>query len=177
MQLSPQTIRELCASENLINPFREHYKHAESGLSGGLSCAGYDVHLKSIAPAFREGELLFYDPPFEGNGFWEVPPRTGVLGVTEEKFTLPDDIAMSYFNKSTMARWFIEASATLAEPGWCGHLTLELFNATDRHVVLHSGQPIGQVVFHRLDQSSDNPYTGKYQNQKSVPVQGIKEVV
>ena len=174
MQLSPQTIRKLCYEQNLITPFREHYQHSESGLSGGLSCAGYDVHLKGIDGAINDGKALFYDFPFEGNGCWEIPPRTGVLGVTEERFNLPSDIAMSYYNKSTMARWFIEAAATLGEPGWRGHLTLELYNATDSHITLIEGQPIGQVVFNRLDEPSESAYAGKYQNQKDEPVQGLR---
>lgn len=174
MQLSPQTIRKLNFECGLITPFREHYQHKESGLSGGLSCAGYDVHLKHISIAMKDEERLFDYGFSNTEDGWFIPPRTGVLGVTEERFNLPNDVAMSYYNKSTMARWFIEAAATLAEPGWCGYLTLELFNSTDQVIELIKGQPIGQVVFNRLDQPSESAYSGKYQNQKAEPVQGLR---
>lgn len=175
MQLSPQTIRKLNFEHGMITPFREHYQHEASGLSGGLSCAGYDIHLKNLAKASNEhGEDCFIGNPVLNDGLWYIPPRTGVLGVTEERFNLPKDVAMSYFNKSTLARWFTEAAATLAEPGWCGHLTLELYNASDFCVTLQEGQPIGQVVFNQLDQPSESAYSGKYQNQKAEPVQGLR---
>lgn len=176
MQLSPQTIRKLCFEHNLITPFREHYQHEESGLSGGLSCAGYDVHLKSLVPAYNDGTPLFTrgHQVSKHEKSWSIPPRTGVLGVTVECFNLPYDIAMSYFNKSTLARWFLEASSTLAEPGWNGHLTLELENDTDQYVKLYEGQPIGQVVFNCLDQATEAPYEGKYQYQEAEPVEGLR---
>ncbi len=175
MQLSPQTIRLMSFETGMITPFREHYQHKESGLSGGLSCAGYDVHLKDVTAAEdHEGGVLFTDSIVTEETLWKIPPRTGVLGVTEERFILPKNVAMSYYNKSTMARWFIEAAATLAEPGWEGHLTLELYNATDVYVDLIKGQPIGQVVFNQLDQPSESAYSGKYQDQIAEPVQGLK---
>ncbi len=174
MQLSPQTIRKLNFEHGLITPFREHYQHTESGLSGGLSCAGYDVHLNRISIVMKDEERLFDYGFSNTEDGWFIPPRTGVLGVTEERFNLPNDVAMSYYNKSTMARWFIEAAATLAEPGWRGYLTLELFNSTDQVIELIKGQPIGQVVFNRLDQPSESAYSGKYQNQKAEPVQGLR---
>lgn len=174
MQLSPQTIRTLNFECGLITPFREHYQHKESGLSGGLSCAGYDVHLAKVSNVYKDGQRLFnHEVSPTGDG-WVIPPGTGVLGVTRERFNLPTDVAMSYYNKSTMARWFTEAAATLAEPGWSGYLTLELFNSTDRAIELIKGQPIGQVVFNRLDQPSESAYSGKYQNQKAEPVQGLR---
>lgn len=181
MQLSPQTIRRLSEGKQLITPFRESYKHKATGLSGGLTCAGYDVHLASLAAPTRRlsGEV---DSLFE-RGFLEmamgdefiIPPQTGILGVTVERFKIPQNVCMMYFNKSTLARIFLNASATLAEPGWEGHLTLEIFNQTDKHLGLFQGQPIGQVIFNQLDEATDNPYQGKYQNQCKEPVAGIFE--
>lgn len=177
MQLSPQTIRQLCKQKDLIRPFREHYQHEASGLSGGLSCAGYDIHLKNISEAKKEGCEIFKVSPCDNKGHWTIPPKTGVLGVSEERFCIPEHIVMSYYNKSTLARWFLEAAATLAEPGWEGFLTLELYNATDNYIALYEGQPIGQVIFNQLDEPSESPYRGKYQNQLAHPTPGIKAEV
>ena len=179
MQLSPQTIKWYCEcpSQAMIDPFTERHVH-KTGLSGGLSCAGYDVHLGRglERPVDADGNPAFDRGPIkQAAGLWIVPPRTGVLGVTKERFNIPPHIAMQYFNKSTLARRFINACATLAEPGWCGHLTLEIYNQTDRVVYLQEGQPIGQVVFHELDKRSAFPYKGKYQNQGYEPVQAKEE--
>lgn len=178
MQLSPQSIERL----GLITPFSHRHVHAASGMSGGLSCAGYDVHLGDtlIAPKGPDGSWLFSHEPMllqddDGSAYWVLWPKTGCLGVTVERFTIPDDVSMMYFNKSTLARRFMNACATLAEPGWHGHLTLEIYNQSDRPQYLIPGQPIGQVVFHQLDAPSAFPYSGKYQGQGADPVQARRE--
>lgn len=182
MQLSAQTIAKLSDGSHeppLIEPFRYKYVHSV-GLSGGLTCAGYDVHLADcIDVNGATGERVF-DHGLStvrrgGDIVYIIPARTGVLGVTKEKFNVPADMCMQYFNKSTLARWFINAAATLAEPGWSGHLTLEIMNDTDKAVELIKGQPIGQVVFNRLDERTVSAYNGKYQKQEAKPVQGRKE--
>jgi len=179
----------MCRSSNdhqpLIAPFIERTVHKATGLSGGLSCAGYDIHLEDLKAVVRPDRkpafLMSYKtksrlPHPKGTGLlWEIPPQTGVLGVTRERFVIPSNICMHYFNKSSLARQFIHAAATLAEPGWQGWLTLELYNSTDKPIVLHQGQPIGQVVFNLLDEPSQSPYTGKYQNQPCVPIQAVQE--
>lgn len=172
MQLSPQNIRSMCEGPRpLIEPFRESYKH-KVGLSGGLSCAGYDIHLGNGMKVPMKGDVPLFGSTFEySNGVYQIAPRTGVLAVTEEKFNLRNDMAMHYYNKSSLARVFINAAATLGEPGWHDHLTLEIYNQTDRVMELHEGQPIGQVVFILLDVPSDSPYVGKYQGQGAKPVE------
>lgn len=131
MQLSPQTIEAL----GLITPFQQKHIHAHTGMSGGLSCAGYDVHMGANVSEALDGDKhpLFNSKPwFTGDvdahyppgapivPCWVLPPRTGCLAVTHERFKIPPDVAMAYFNKSTLARRFLNACATLTEPGWEG---------------------------------------------------------
>ena len=170
MQLSPQTI-ELLSRQGLIEPFEHRHVHAATGMSGGLSCAGYDVHMGDAV----KGVDCVRNKPERHQGCWILPPRTGCLAVTVEKFILPADICMLYFNKSTLARQFLNACATLGEPGWEGHLTLELYNQSDFPFLLTPGQPIGQVIFNALDQDTVFPYRGKYQGQAAVPVEAKRE--
>jgi len=174
MQLSPQSIERLSLDPiaQLIQPFDRRHVHEQSGMSGGLSCAGYDVHMGDVL----QGLTIFERQPFkQDQGYWVLPPRTGCLAVTAERFRLPVDICMLYFNKSTLARQFLNACATLCEPGWEGYLTLELYNQSDANHILIPGQPIGQVIFNRLDQPSAFPYRGKYQGQAAVPVEARRE--
>lgn len=184
MQLSPQSIRTLCRKsedhEPLISPFIERTVHKETGMSGGLSCAGYDVHLADVKAVIVDGQKAFHEPyrissAYGDDIMWTIPPHTGVLGVTNERFCIPNNLALHYFNKSTLARKFINAAATLAEPGWHGYLTLELYNNSDNFISLYQRQPIGQVVFMMLDAPSENPYSGKYQGQEAAPVQAKRE--
>ena len=177
MQLSPQTIQSMSTPvgsiDPLIFPFREPYRDPTTNLSGGVGAAGYDVHMADeliAVDSFNSAPVRYmaYSPE-RPEPVWILPPRTGCLAVTEEKFCLPNDVAMHYYNKSTLARKFMNACATLGEPGWSGHLTLELYNQTDKPFELFPGQPIGQVVFITLDNRSARPYAGKYQNQGSSP--------
>lgn len=183
-QLSPQSIRSLCRlsfdHDPMIMPFSERTVHEATGLTGGLSCAGYDIHLSKLTSVLDDDRRPTFLMPIktemvDGVTHWTIPPQTGALGSTVEKFNIPNNIAMHYFNKSSLARKFINAAATLAEPGWSGWLTLELYNSTDKPTKLIQGQPIGQVVFVAMDCTTEAPYSGKYQNQGNHPVQAKRE--
>lgn len=152
MQLSDAAIRYYCKHIGLINPFMESYKH-ESGMSGGLTCVGYDIHL---------GQDLY------------IEPGETTLSVSLEHFDMPDDIAGAVYNKSTLAREFLLMPVTQIEPGWNGYLTLELINNNKRKTFdFKKGAPIGQIIFTKIDMPVDQPYNGKYQNQPDMAVPAI----
>lgn len=90
-----------------------------------------------------------------------------VLGVTEEYFSLPLNMVGSLFCKSTLARMGLILPPTIAEPGWRGHLVVEIYNASPRDIILYSGVGIGQMIFWHTS-GSETPYNGKYQDQKGV---------
>jgi dCTP deaminase len=154
MILRDATIRSLCISPLLaltntrpmIEPFIERTAH-ESGLTGGLSGCGYDVHIK------------------DGMTLW---PGDFALGVTVERFVIPTDVVARVYNKSTLARIGLSMPTTVAEPGWEGWLTLELKNTSASKIRIQAGQPIGQVMFERLDGHAEG-YDGRYQNQGPEP--------
>lgn len=164
--LSSQTIRTL----KLLEPLVERAQH-ESGCSYGLSTCGYDVRLDQDI---------------------RVHPGSFCLASTLERFTMPIDVVGIVHDKSTWARRGIAVQNTVIEPGWTGFLTLEIScNITDEtafceywgdmvkfdplsfpYIDLRAGTPIAQILFHRLDEPSDQPYpeNGKYQNQERGPV-------
>jgi dCTP deaminase len=76
---------------------------------------------------------------------------------------------MRVLDKSTLVRQGITVQNTIAEPGWRGHLTLEVVNHTRSHIVIPVGAPIAQVVFETLDEPTLQPYEGKYQAQERGP--------
>jgi dCTP deaminase len=95
-----------------------------------------------------------------------------VLGSTLESLTIPDDIVARLEGKSSLGRigLLIHSTAGYVDPGWHGHLTLELSNMAKLPVTLYYKMSIGQVSFLRLTSPADKPYgsadlRSKYQGQ------------
>ena len=82
---------------------------------------------------------------------------------------MPADVIAFVHDKSTWARRGLAAQNTVIEPGWSGFLTLELTNHGHETLSLRAGMPIAQVVFHRLMEPTDAPYSGRYQDQAEGP--------
>lgn len=146
MILSAQTIRRL-SLQGLVMPFREHF-HDELGNSGGLGPCGYDVTL--------EKALV-------------IEPGDFVLVATTEHFVLPNDVMFVVHDKSTWIRQGVSVHNTVAEPGWRGFLTLEVAHHGTKQIHVPAGCSIAQVVFQLLDDETDEPYQGKYQDQAAGP--------
>lgn len=99
-------------------------------------------------------------------------PGEFVLGSTVESVTLPDDIVARLEGKSSLGRigLLIHSTAGYVDPGWSGHLTLELSNVAKLPVTLYYGMKIGQISFLRLTSPVDRCYGSqglgsKYQGQ------------
>jgi deoxycytidine triphosphate deaminase len=93
-------------------------------------------------------------PPFyEVRGGVCVPPGGFVLGALKEKVTLPDNLACTFYLRSSAARMGINHSlAMFADPGYSGHLTLEITNVLRHHpILLRGGDQIGQLLFWHVD--------------------------
>jgi dCTP deaminase len=148
MILSAQTIRHyaLTRTPPLITPFVE--KGVIRGRSFGLSACTYDCR---IADA-----LL-------------VPVGQSRLASSLERFCLPADICAQVMDKSTWARVFLTAFNTHLDPGWEGFLTVELSNLGSEVAEFLPGDPLVQIKFEFLDQRTQLPYAGKYQNQEAGP--------
>jgi dCTP deaminase len=148
MILPAQTIRKL----KPILPF--HERTVLHGMSYGLSHAGYDVRI-------AEGCML--------------DPQESCLASTVEEFLMPNDLVAFVHDKSTWARRGLSLFNTVIEPGWQGFLTLELVNHSSEMLIINAGDPIAQIVFMRLEEPTEKPYTGKYQDQKRGPQEAIYE--
>lgn len=148
MILSGPSIR----ARGIFTPFSEPAR--QSGMSYGVSHAGYDVRLDK--------------------GF-VINPGEFRLASTLEHFDMPLDLLGIVHDKSTLARRGIALQNTCIEPGWSGFLTLEITNHGLECVELRDGDPIAQIIFHVLDQPLQKGYEGKYQNQKRGPQEAILE--
>ena len=94
-------------------------------------------------------------------------PGQFVLATTMEYFRLPDNLTAFVEGRSSLGRMglFIQ-NAGWVDPGFCGEITLELFNANRCAIELQTGRRVGQLVFAEMDAPARNPYRGKYQGQR-----------
>ena len=145
MVLSAQSIRKR-AESGLITPFCE--RAYAFGLSYGLGPAGYD---------FRIAESVV------------LQPGEFIKASTLERFSLPADIQGEVKDKSTWARRGLSIFNTLFDPGFRGFATLELKNNGKYTLEITSGMGIGQIVFYMLDEPTESPYNGKFQDQPRGP--------
>jgi dCTP deaminase len=100
-------------------------------------------------------------------------PGEFVLGSTLERVKLPDDLVARLEGKSSLGRLglLIHSTAGFIDPGWDGHVTLELSNVANLPITIYHGMKIGQLSFVRMTESAEHPYGSsglgsKYQGQR-----------
>jgi dCTP deaminase len=100
-------------------------------------------------------------------------PGEFVLGSTYEMVSLPDDIAARLEGKSSLGRLGLltHSTAGFIDPGFSGHVTLELSNVATLPIKLWPGMKIGQMCFFRLSSPTERPYgsseySSRYQGQR-----------
>jgi len=149
--------------------------------SYGLSYSGYDIRL---CPEFRifskpnDGRVIDIKQKSHAD-FDEnvsevvhgpsivIPPGGLVLSSTIEHFHIPTQVTGTCVGKSTLARSGLLVNVTPLEPGWHGHLVVELTNGTNLPLRVYAGEGIAQIVFHLLDRSVEG-YQGVYQAQRGI---------
>lgn len=158
MILSDNQILEL---RSFIKPFNEK----------NVGPASYDVTLSSSYLKLYSGEAvteLGKKPEYTEiiSPEYVLPPGEFVLASTQEYIKTPNNIAAKVEGRSGIGRLglFIQ-NAGYIDPGFEGTITLELFNASNRPIILKKDQRIGQLVFEKLTSTPNSPYRGHYQGQ------------
>ena len=100
-------------------------------------------------------------------------PGEFVLGSTKEKISLSNKLVARLEGKSSLGRvgLLIHSTAGFVDPGFRGHLTLELSNVANLPIVIHPNMKIGQISFYYLHSPSSDVYgsetfKSKYQGQE-----------
>jgi dCTP deaminase len=95
----------------------------------------------------------------DGDSF-VIHPGEFVLGRTQERVELADDLVARIEGKSSLGRLglIVHATAGFVDPGFQGTLTLEITNLTRVPIVLWPGKPIAQLSFMTLDRPAERPY-------------------
>jgi dCTP deaminase len=125
-----------------------------------------------IDPSIEQEDLTRLVEP-EGDNPFILHPGEFVLGSTLEVVSLPDDLAGRLEGKSSLGRLGLltHSTAGFIDPGFSGHITLELSNVATLPIKLFPGMKIGQLCIFRLSSPADHPYGSdkygsRYQGQR-----------
>ena len=174
MVLSDRTIREeLAKGRIVISPLGD----------GCIQPASVDLHLDRNILVFRNNRVPFIDVRSTNDRLTDMVtmgdddpfmlhPGEFVLGSTLEHVEVPDDLVGRLEGKSSLGRigLLIHSTAGYVDPGWKGHLTLELSNVSSLPITLYHRMKIGQISFLKLTTPADHLYGSaelgsKYQGQ------------
>lgn len=146
--------------------------------------ASIDIRLDRFFRTFENHKYQFIDPRLDQSDMtrlvevapdepFVLHPGEFVLGSTFEVVSLPEDIAARVEGKSSLGRLGLltHATAGFIDPGFVGHITLELSNVANLPVTLWPGMKIGQLCFFRMSSAAEHPYGSsvygsRYQNQR-----------
>jgi dCTP deaminase len=125
-----------------------------------------------IDPSVEQPDLTrMIEPP--GEEPFILHPGEFVLASSYEVITLPEDVASRLEGKSSLGRLGLltHSTAGFIDPGFSGHVTLELSNVATLPIKLWPGMKIGQLCMFRLTSPAERPYgtTGvgsRYQDQR-----------
>jgi dCTP deaminase len=173
--LSDRTIRRLLDEGRIaIDPFDD----------GLVQPSSVDVRVDRFFRVFHNARYPFIDvkePQEELTELVEVDGETPfilhpgefVLGSTLERIRLPDDLVARLEGKSSLGRLglLIHSTAGFIDPGWDGHVTLELSNVANLPITIYHGMKIGQLSFVQMTEPAETPYGAdaigsKYQGQR-----------
>ena len=125
-----------------------------------------------IDPAQEQPDLTRLVEAAPGEPF-VLHPGEFVLASTYERVSLPDDVAARLEGKSSLGRLGLltHSTAGFIDPGFSGHVTLELSNVATLPITLWPGMKIGQLCFFRLSSAAEHPYGSerhgsRYQGQR-----------
>jgi dCTP deaminase len=143
-----------------------------------------DVRLDRYFRVFENHKYSVIDPSVEQSEltrevevgpkeFFILHPGEFVLASTYEVISLPDDLAGRLEGKSSLGRLGLltHSTAGFIDPGFSGHITLELSNVANLPVKLFPGMKIGQLCLIRLSSPAEHPYGSalygsRYQGQR-----------
>lgn len=175
MILADRTIRRLIDAGRIgIDPFDEAL----------IQPSSVDVRVDRFFRVFRNARYPYIDVKspmddltelveVEADEAFILHPGEFVLGSTLERVTLPDDLVARLEGKSSLGRLglLIHSTAGFVDPGWDGHVTLELSNVANLPITLYAHMKIGQISFVQLSEAAEAPYGSsglgsKYQGQR-----------
>ena len=172
----------MAEQHGMIEPFEPQQVRARQGekiVSYGTSSYGYDVRCANEFKIFTNINSAIVDPKhFDANSFVDfvgevciIPPNSFALARTVEYFRIPRSVLTICLGKSTYARCGIIVNVTPLEPGWEGHVTLEISNTTPLPAKVYANEGLCQFLFFKGSSPCEVSYAdraGKYMGQTGV---------
>jgi len=97
-----------------------------------------------------------------------IKPKQYELTATLETVELGLKVTASLHIRSSLAREGIIGSFAVVDPGFRGQLTLNFHNVGEKEIIIRKGEPIVQIVFHKLGSTARKGYSGLYQNSRGI---------
>ncbi len=180
---SDKWIRKMALEHGMIEPFVESQVR-KGVISFGLSSYGYDIRIADEFRIFTNINNTIVDPKnFDERSLVDfrgevciIPPNSFALGRTVEYIRIPRNVMTICVGKSTYARCGIITNVTPLEPGWEGHVTLEISNTSPIPAKIYANEGIAQILFFESDEECETSYAdkaGKYQAQRGVTLPRI----
>lgn len=153
-------------------------------ISRYIHASSMDLRLGNIFKVYEHSKYAVLDPKHpktfaqnmriitvaDGDPFI-VQPGEFILGVTQEKITVPDDLVVRVEGRSSLGRLgiIVHSTAGFVDPGFIGTITLEISNLNRMPVALYPGMRVCQLAFEMMTSPAETPYSAKpfskYQNQ------------
>ena len=175
MLLSDRDIRTaIDAGKLVIDPFDANL----------IQPSSIDVRMDRLFRVFNNSRYTHIDPKLQQDELttlvevaedepFVLHPGEFVLGATLEKFTLPAILAGRLEGKSSLGRLGLltHSTAGFIDPGFSGHITLELSNVANLPITLWPGMKVGQLALFGMSSPAEVPYGAgslgsKYQGQR-----------
>lgn len=159
-------------------------KSPKNGLMPHIHASSMDLRLGNIFKLYEHSRFAVLDPKkpesfvnnmrtviVENGEPFIVQPGEFVLGVTQERITVPDDLVVRVEGRSSLGRLgiIVHSTAGFVDPGFSGTITLEISNLNRLPVALYPDMRICQIAFEELSSPAETPYDkkpfSKYQGQ------------
>lgn len=182
MYLVDQQIHEIFKHLNFICPNPEHKFENDQIQPCSIDLRLSDVYWKRsrtvtrsrVLDITRTGEfehlprVRWRKRKLHDSDLLTIKPGELVLARTYEKFTIPNGYAGKIEGKSSYARLGlgIHCAADFINPGYRGHMTLQLFNYSRDTLKLPPYISICQLIIVQLRKKSDHPYADTIHSAK-----------
>lgn len=163
MILADRQIRVLIERDGLVSPVSDKQINPAS-VNLTLGDTFLVPLIKKAGATYLGKEVDYHRFEAKEDGF-PIDPGEFILATTRENVDIPNNIAAFVQGRSSIGRIGLTTqNAGFVDPGFHGHITLELVNESPNTIILKPGYPVAQLVFFEC-YPVEHPYHGKYNDQ------------
>lgn len=177
--------------KTIISPWRPKQRTSVLGepiFSRGQGSYSYDITMAGQIKVPNLAKTGVLDPKrvepddwteldVTAQGYYDLPAHSSMLLSIDEFLDIPMEYLALFLGKSSYARCSVHPHITPAEPGWYGHLVVEVSNMLHRPVRLYVGEGIAAMILIKGESVCEAAYQGSYQAQERLTTTQIKGTV